>query len=433
MKKNFTLYLLIILIMPLSKLSAQPYTVFASGFNNLIGISRDANGNLFVGEAGSGSNDSKISMITPGANIYPVITGLPSFVDTTTGEVPGAWRAEMISDSTLMVINGGGMDSLAGTIMFFNLKSWIPGMSAPLSIADTDSLVNVSAFVYSQNFAESDPYSAAIGTDGNLYVAEAAANAIIKYDFVTDSFSVLDTFPGFSNPFPPPTSTDYVPTRIINNPSGGFYMCNLGAFVPGAARIITVDSSGNTSVLDSGFTSLVDIQYDSTTGDIYALQFGMFDSTFQPVPGSSKIFRIDQSGNISLVDTGFGPSAGFVLDGSGGAYVTEIGTGNILYFSDITGIKNIQANKNMAVTSHPNPFLSSVNINFNSGVASKAELIIKNITGQTIYTSSQWINNGENQISWDGKTATGLEVPAGNYFITIKTSTENATIKVLKQ
>lgn len=416
-----------------SKIIAQPFTVFASGFSNLIGISRDSNGNLFVAEAGSGINDSRISMITPAATVYPLVVDLPSFIDTVSGEVSGAWRAQMISASTLMVVVGPGADTNAGSIMFFDLSSFVPGSSTPLTDVDADSILHVFNWVMGQGFLESDPYSAAMGSDGNIYIADAAANAIIKYDFVSQNFSVLDTFPGFPNPFGPPPTIDYVPTRIINNPSGGFFMCNLGGFFPTFGQIISVDESGNTTLLDSGLTALVDMQFDGATGDKYALQFGEFDSLFHPVPGSAKIFRIDPLGNISLAYTGFGPSAGFVLDGNGGAYVTEIGTGNVLYFSDITSVKQISEKPFLSASVFPNPFTSSVDISLISDDATNSRLIIKNVSGEIVYSTTYYLNKGENRISWNGRSTGGAEVPSGNYFITIQTPLNSTTLKMLKQ
>ena len=112
MKRKITIYGILFLMIASSISNAQPLTVYSSGFSNLIGISRDASGHIFVAEAGSVNNDSKISVITPSAMVYPLITGLPSFLDTLNGEVAGAWRAEMLANYQLMVVVGGGVISL---------------------------------------------------------------------------------------------------------------------------------------------------------------------------------------------------------------------------------------------------------------------------------------------------------------------------------
>ena len=434
MKKKITFYGMMILMAVSSMIKAQPYTIYASGFSNLIGISRDTSGNIFVAEAGSGNNDAKISLITSGAIVYPLITGLPSFLDTAVHEVSGAWRAQRLPNNKLMVIVGGGVDINAGSILFFNISSFVPGTSLPLTVGDADSILHVSNYIFSQGILDSDPYSTAFGSDGALYIADAAANAIVRYDFGTQIFSILDSLPGFPNPFGGlPPKIDYVPTRIINNPAGGFFMCNLGGFFPSLGRIITVNESGSIAVIDSGFTSLVDMQYDWVTGDKYAMQFSEFDSSFHPIMGSAKIFRIDPSGNSTMVHTGFGPSAGFVLDGLGGAYVTEIITGNVLYISDINSVKQITENFGFAITSYPNPFTSSINLSMNSDENAKADLVIKNVLGQEIYSSVVNLNKGENRITWNGKSNSGINVSAGNYFVTVKTTSKSTSVKILKQ
>jgi hypothetical protein len=434
MKKKITLSMLYVVVALTTTLKAQPFTVFSSGFSNLIGISRDAHGDLFVAESGSGFNDSKISLITPTATVYPVVIDLPSFLDTASGEVSGAWRAEMINSNVLMVMVGGGVDTNAGSLLFFDMTSFIPGTSSPFTVANADSIIRISSWVYSQGFMDSDPYSSAFDTNGDIFIADAGANAIIKYEAATRTLSVLDTFPAFPNPFGGlPPMIDFVPTRIISNPAGGFYMCNLGGFFPTLGRVLTISSSGIVQVEDSGLTALVDMQYDAITSNKYVLVFGGFDSLFNPLPGSAKIFRIDPAGNIALVDTGFGPSAGFVLDGNGGAYVTEIGTGNVLYISDLTGVNHLTAKTGFSLSASPNPFTTLSDITISQNESNKADIFVKNITGETVYSAPLQLTNGENHFYWDGRSAKGINLPGGNYFITVKTPENSVTIKIIKQ
>jgi hypothetical protein len=288
--------------------------------------------------------------------------------------------------------------------------------------------------MYGNGFNDSNPFSAAIGTNGNIYVADAGANAIALYDVGSQTFSVLDTFPPFPNPFGgPPPSFDYVPTRIISDQAGGFLLGNLGAFFPGFGRIISVDANGTTTVLDTGLTAVVDIQYDPVTGNRYALQFGEFDSVFNPVMGSAKIYRIDPLGTVDMLYSGFGPSSGFVLDGSGGAYVTEIFTGNVLYFADISSAGNLPKPSELSVKAFPSPFTSTVNIEVEQKRNVAAMLIIKNVSGETVYSGERKLTNGVNSINWNGTTTGGNALPAGNYFLTIKTPDSSKTILIQKQ
>ena len=434
MKKKITLILLMLGLSVSAYVNAQPFTLYASGFSNLIGLSFDSNGNLWVAEAGSGLNDSKISMITPAAISYEVVTGLPSFFDTMSGETSGAWRAEMISSDVLMVVAGGGPDTNAGSLLFYNVSGFVPGVSLPFTVSDADSILHISYWAYGNGFTDSNPFSAALDANGNILIADAGANALIKYETSTQTYSVLDTFPAFANPFPgPPPSFDYVPTRIISNPSGGYYLGNLGAFFPGNGRVVAIDDAGMVSVLDSGFTSVVDIQLNPFTGDIYMLQFGEFDTSFAPIPGSAKIFRIDMSGNSTELYTGFGPSSSFVLDGIGGAYVSEIFTGNILYFSDINGIPSIKQNKTLSLSVSPNPFSTSVKIDIESVGTSDSKIEIKNVLGKTVFTSDLILQNGLNNFTWDGRSLLGEDMPAGNYLLTIHTKAKSSSVKILKQ
>lgn len=433
MKKINVLILFLAIIVTLES-HAQPFTTFASGFSNLIGISRDVNGNLFVAESGSGLNDSRISLIDQAGMVYPVVIDLPSYFDTASGETSGAWRADMISSNQLMVVVGGGPDTNAGSIMFFDMSSFIPGTSIPFMVSDADSIFNFSDWVYGNGFTDSNPYSAVVDANGDIVVADAGANAIIKYSPATQTYSILSTFPQFTNPFGGnPPMIDYVPTKIVMDPSGGFYLCNLGGFFPTLGRISSVDANGLVTIIDSGMTALVDLHYDALTGDKYVLEFGSFDSLFHPIPGSAKMYRIDSNGSVSVADSAFGPSAGFVLDGNGGAYYTEIATGNVIHSSDVTAIKEIRSKSLFEISASPNPFTTSLTISLKSKMSEKANVTIKNVAGKTVYQTGILLSPGENKFEWNGENTTGTALPGGHYFINVNSSLANGTIKLLKQ
>jgi flagellar basal-body rod modification protein FlgD len=54
-----------------------------------------------------------------------------------------------------------------------------------------------------------------------------------------------------------------------------------------------------------------------------------------------------------------------------------------------------------------------------------ANITITNATGQTVYTGSQTMNAGNQPFVWDGKDASGLQWPDGNY--TISVTAQDAT------
>jgi flagellar basal-body rod modification protein FlgD len=54
-----------------------------------------------------------------------------------------------------------------------------------------------------------------------------------------------------------------------------------------------------------------------------------------------------------------------------------------------------------------------------------AAVIIKSATGQTVYTGNRSMNTGRQAFTWDGKDASGLQWPDGNYTIAISAKDAN--------
>ncbi len=361
--KNFTQQAVVVFFSLISWVSHAQITTFATGLPSAIGISRDAAGNLWVGESGTGNNDGKIVMVNTAGTVFDVITQLPSFLDTLTGEVAGPWRANK-EGNDLKVVIGGGEGVNAGTIATFDLTGFTAGDPAK-TIADATSIIDVQTFALANGFIESDPYSYAYDNNGNMFICDAAANAIIRHDAATGVLSQVHTFAPILNiytPFPP--YIDYVPTKIIANPAGGFYVCNLTGFpfIPGISTIDKMDVNGNLTPFASGLSHLVDMDIDAPTGDVYALQFGLFDTTGAPVFNSAKIIRLKNNGDTSTVIGGFGPSGGMVLDGNGGAYVTSLFMGAVLHIDNVTTVVNELNNGRISEAAFPNPFSESTTI-----------------------------------------------------------------------
>ena len=54
-----------------------------------------------------------------------------------------------------------------------------------------------------------------------------------------------------------------------------------------------------------------------------------------------------------------------------------------------------------------------------------ATVNIKSATGQTVYTTNTTMNAGRQPFTWDGKDASGLQWPDGNYTIAISAQDAN--------
>jgi len=424
MKKIILLYCISI-ITSLSMVNAQTITTIATGLNNPIGICRDSSGHIFIAESGTGNNDAKICMIDSAGNKHTVIYGLPSFMDTATHQITGAWRP-YVSDSMLTVIVGEGPDTVAGTIMMFSMDS-INSNGDSLTISDTINTIFIQPWVHSQGYPESDVYSAVWDSMGNIYAVDAGANAVLKIDSM-ENISILDTFPAIPNTFTPfPPAIDYVPTKIISDMNGAFYVCNLTGFpfIPGISEIKMIDTMGTMTTFAQGLSQAVDMEMDSMN-NIYVLQFGTFDTSGAPIAGSASIVMVSPGGAIDTIASGFGPSAGMAMDSAGGFYVTELVSGNLLHIENIgTGLNN--RNKNISsFTYYPNPATEVLNIKFLLKKSSKVKYTILDNLGRILYSEQETAEGLINKII-------DLRMfDSGIYYVTVNAGNYSKTIPLIK-
>ena len=328
-----------------------------SNLVNPAGIEPDASGNIWLTETGTGANNGRVILVRPNGDKIPIITGLPSNFDATTNETGGPWSTILLPNNRVAVIVGEGPTFLFGRIMLFNLTGFQPGISPAKTIADTTSTIDISRFALAQTgVTNSNPFSAVLDSDGSWYVVDAGANMIIKVT-AGGQRSVFARFPKVPNPTPVgPPVVDAVPTKIIANPDGGFYVTNLTGFPfnKGQASVFAVDRNGNVTTYAKGFTMLTDLALDPRTGDLYALQFGEFG--FAPTPGfifgSGKVHRIQRGGVYSeVIASNFGPGSGLTLDANGNIYVTSLFTSQLLRMNSLAAACN---NFDLSITADNN-------------------------------------------------------------------------------
>jgi hypothetical protein len=416
-------------------MNAQTITVVDSGLMGPVGICRDDFGNLFVAEAGSGNNDGRISMIDQSGNSFVVVDGLPSFFDTATNEITGPWRPYITADSMLWVIVGKGPDTSAGSIMQFDLTGWPIG-STVLTVADTTKFIDVQTWALNNGFTDSNVYSAEWDSDGNIYAADAGANAVIKID-TSGMMSVLVTFAPIPNPFPGPPMIDFVPTKIISNMNGGFYICNLTGFpfLQGLSEIALLDTTGNVTTQVVGLSQAVDLQIDPML-NLYALQFGMFDTTtFMFAPNSASIVRILTSGDVDTLATGFGPSAGMCRDTADGFYVTELMTGRVLHIANTTtSVKDVTPKNVSNISAYPNPSSDNVTVSYRLEKSTDVNVSLTDQAGSIVYSKDFGKKeSGNHTFELKDNSFDIKNISSGIYYLTINSNNSKQTISIIRK
>ena len=232
---------------------------YASGLAGPLGLALDGKGQLWVTEIGTGNNDGKVSIIQPNGVKQVIIEGFPSFFGPGGAEEIVGLNHLLVKDGIVYVLHANGLLYLA------DVSNFKPG-NAPLQ-ASTLKKEDIGTFVLNYPFevpaTESNPYNLTFGPQGNLYLTDAGANAVIRRT-PTGELSVFATFDDIDNPTPagPPT-IDPVPTSIAYYKEH-FYVTTLTGFPfpTGKARIYSVDLSGKVSLFQEGFTTITDMTFD---------------------------------------------------------------------------------------------------------------------------------------------------------------------------
>jgi len=237
--------------------------VVASGLTLPIGMSFDGLGRAWVTESGTGNNDARVSLVTKEGQVYPVITGLASVVAN--GSVEGIGHL-LYREGLLYVLEGA-----TGTLYTVNVAGFKPG-DPPINAASLPK-EDIGSFVKAQlltNPVNTNLYNLTFGPNDDLYIVDSGANAVIKRDSRTKALSVFARIPNVA-----PT-TEAVPTGITYD-GQKFLVSGLSGFpfAAGATKIYRVDQAGNVSDYKTGFTTLTDITLSANDKPI-VIQYAQF-------------------------------------------------------------------------------------------------------------------------------------------------------------
>jgi hypothetical protein len=271
---------------------------FASGLVAPLGLETDARGQVWVTQAGSGTaNDGQLSMITPQGEVWPAVTGFVSQVSPE-GAVFGLNHL-LLQGTTLYMVHG-----VEGRLYQFDITSFQPG-TPPVS-AQSLAYEAVGDFVKGYSFPrdtdETDLFNLTIGPQGDLFMVDAAANAVIRRNATTQALSVFALLPALmmSNPGGGQDTLEAVPTGIVFDGQKFLISSFTGFPYPtGQAPIFQVGLDGTVSVYQKGLSTLTDIELDDE-GQPLVLEYGIWTGQgFEDNSGT--IVRATPGGNTRLV------------------------------------------------------------------------------------------------------------------------------------
>ena len=179
---------------------------------------------------------------------------------------------------------------------------------------------------------ESNPYGLTVGPDSMLWVADAAANTLLKVDPATGALVVVAVFDGIESPLPSPNrggalESDPVPTAVAFDEEGNAYVSLLSGipFRIGAAEVVKVTPHGAVEDWATNLTMLTDLRR-GPDGHLYAVSYQ--EITEQgPVPNSGAIVRVHPGSASEEVVTGLSFPTSVDFNADGDAFVTTNGGG----------------------------------------------------------------------------------------------------------
>ena len=317
-------------------------TVFAAGLNNPRGLKFGPDGNLYVAEGGIGGSDStegcceqvippvgpytgsvtgsRISKIDANGVRTTTVDNLPSSqVSAANGSlISGAADVAFIGNTLYILVGGAGCSH--GVPQVPEMPNGVIRVNAD---GTTDLIANLSAFVMAFPVAHPEPddfepdgtFYSMIAVGGNLYAVEPNHGELDKITPEGQISRVSDISASQGH---------IVPTAIAYR--GNFYVGNLSTFpvVPGSSKIYKITPSGNVSVFAEGLTTVLGVVFDGRDR-MYVLETSTVAG--DPTPFTGKVIRVDPSRHQTEIASGLFFPTGMTLGPDGALYVSNVGFG----------------------------------------------------------------------------------------------------------
>jgi hypothetical protein len=338
--------------------SAAGLQAVATGLNNPRGLDFAPNGALFIAEAGTGGGSTGTRVTGPEGELSfgltgsvtrvfrgvqeRIVTGLPSLAaEDGSGAIgPSAVAFGQLGHGYLAV--GLGLEPELRASPLGPLAAPLGTLHQLTMNGQLRLLADLAAFEEHHDpdglGPDSNPNGVAAGPRGGVYVADAGANALL-YVSASGSISVVAVFPNRTvatppalpqPPFPAQLSMQSVPTNVVVGADGAVYVSELTGFPfpPGEARIYRVVPGSAPTVYASGFTHIIDLEFDRH-GNLYVLEIN-----------ASGLLSGSPAGRLARINAGDGTVQTIVAEGlimPGGMAIGPDGAIYISNFSVVPG------------------------------------------------------------------------------------------------
>jgi hypothetical protein len=337
-----------------AQLSANAVVV-ASGLQAPRGLRFGPDGDLYVGEAGTGgttSTDGQCPQVIPPVGPYlgglnariskfdknwnrtTVASGLPSSVDAL-GDLQGVADLQFMNGTLYALIAGGGC-SHGNATMPAGVMAVNPSNGTFRYVGDISAFMHANPVQYT-NTDDFEP-------DGTAYSMVSANNALHVIEPNSGELLRVDTFSGLiSREIDFSASQGHtVPTSVVYK-NGSYLVGNLNVFPiePHTSRVMTVSNfpagtgtgvpglnvPGPYYVVASkaGFATVVGLAIGPTNGLLYVLQLAVDSPSGFPDVNLGKVTRINTDGSLTDVVTGLSVPTAMTFGPDGKLYISNFG------------------------------------------------------------------------------------------------------------
>jgi glucose/arabinose dehydrogenase len=306
-------------------------TVFATGFNDPRGLKFGPDGYLYVAEAGVGGTTSSVGLC-PGlegeeyfgsptgggiSKVSPegVRTTITNNLPTSVGEgLLGVADVAFIGNTLYALLNGAGcshgVPTVPNGIIKINANGTFDVVADLGSWQVTHPVANPAA-----DFEPEGTWYSMVSIGNSFYALDPNHGELVMVTTDGSITRVADISE---------TQGHIVPTALDHR--GNFYVGNLGLFpiTEGSSSIYKITPSGETKVVETGFTTIVGLVFDNrarmyvlenTTGNLF------------PTPFTGRIVRVNPNGTKDVIASGLALPTAMTYGPDGNLYVSNWGFG----------------------------------------------------------------------------------------------------------
>lgn len=339
--------------------------IVVTGLTSPQGLTIDADGMLWVADSGVGGEEEiefyNIHTLQPQVAQFGNTSRIIRLNSDGEQDVVATLPSVFVGEDIIGVARIIDVDG----VIYATIGSWqdslgeiptIPNQGELIRLEDGEAITVADLWAYEfandpddSTNVESHPYGMAVGPDGMMYIADAAANALWRVDMETGVVETVASFAGQPGVFPSEfydnqLLTDPVPTAVDFDADGNIYVSFLtGApFLPGSAKIVQVAEDGTVTDFALGMTMLTDMQM-GPDGNLYAVSFGLFTEE-GPIFNSGYVARILPDGTPEIVIDGLPFATAITFDADGNGYVAINGApipeaGMVVYYEGLTDME----------------------------------------------------------------------------------------------